>query len=154
MAKNVKITPASGKIEFAQDSSVLCEVIEVDGHLYIKAPMVVLGDGATGVVQLGDATIPVSLEMLGGGALTSKGNIMDIGEPGDTINLNVPGVTYILPDSMPTNTTTTGEPDKIVKTNNDGSITTSAKGIVITGSAGNKARIEYDDSSSSIRFRF
>lgn len=102
MAKDVLITPANGIVEFSNNSVNQASIYELNGDLYItsNSGAVVFGDGTPSNVVLGNSTIQVDLTFAGGGALTSNGNALDVGQTGDTVNLNVSGVTYNLPNTV------------------------------------------------------
>ena len=102
MAQDVIITPASGKIEFNNSAGSLSVTIqESSGDLSIlPTGDLIIGDGTPGNVEFGGSGVPVTVSLLGGGEISSGGNSLDIGITGDTINLNVSGVTYNFPGTI------------------------------------------------------
>lgn len=101
MAKDVRITPADGKIEFKDTNVLKGTIYESGGNVHINpVGTVVLGDGTPANIQVGAAATQVSFSFLGGGELTAEGNTLFIGTSGDTINLNRAGVTYNLPTNI------------------------------------------------------
>ena len=98
MAKDIIITPASGTIEFKDGATRLGRIYESNGNVFFETTNdLVIGDGSPADVEFGALNVPVSLTLLGGGSFTGGGNTIDIGAAGDTINLNVSGVTYNMP---------------------------------------------------------
>jgi len=103
MAKDILITPGSGDITFSDTSVQTARIYESNTDLYLTATgNIVFGDGIPGNVELGNASTAVSIDFLGGGDITSSGNTLAFGIAGDTINLNVTGVTYNFPSNLVT----------------------------------------------------
>ena len=100
MAKDVIITPGSGKIEFLDSTLLKGKIYELDGDLYIDGDTIIFGDGTPANIQLGEVGTAISFTFLGGGDLSSNGQTLNIGSAGDTINLNVSGVNYVLPSTI------------------------------------------------------
>jgi hypothetical protein len=99
MPKDVIITPASGLVEFKDETVLKGSVYESSGDIYVNSVSgtIVLGDGTPADVQVGAVGQVVNLSFLGGGTISSNANSLNIGASGDTVNLNVSGVTYNWP---------------------------------------------------------
>lgn len=107
MAYDVLITPASGKIEFKEDGVVKAVLEYVSPYLKIRgtdqSSTIVFGDTLTTgtyVIEFGNTAVPSVIRLLSGGAITANANSIDIGQYGDTVNLNVQGVTYNFPSDV------------------------------------------------------
>ena len=98
MAKDVRIIPASGEINFNENGLEKATVYQLGNDIHI-APIgtIYLGDGTAANLQLGDEATSVDIQFLGGGTITSTGGTLSIGSIGDVVNLNEAGVTYNLP---------------------------------------------------------
>lgn len=98
MAKDVRIIPASGEINFNENGVEKATVYQLGNDIHI-APIgtIYLGDGTAANLQLGDEATSVDIQFLGGGTITSTGGTLSVGSTGDVVNLNVSGVTYNLP---------------------------------------------------------
>ena len=98
MAKDVRIIPASGEINFNENGLEKATVYQLGNDIHI-APIgtIYLGDGTAANLQLGDEATSVDIQFLGGGTITSTGGTLSIGSIGDVVNLNAAGVTYNLP---------------------------------------------------------
>jgi hypothetical protein len=98
MAKDVRIIPASGEINFNENGLEKATVYQLGNDIHI-APIgtIYLGDGTAANLQLGDESTSVDIQFLGGGTITSTGGTLSIGSIGDVVNLNEAGVTYNLP---------------------------------------------------------
>jgi len=98
MAKDVRIIPASGEINFNENGLEKATVYQLGNDIHI-APVgtIYLGDGTAANLQLGDESTSVDIQFLGGGTITSTGGTLSIGSIGDVVNLNEAGVTYNLP---------------------------------------------------------
>ena len=98
MAKDVRIIPASGEINFNENGLEKATVYQLGNDIHI-APVgtIYLGDGTAANLQLGDEATSVDIQFLGGGTITSTGGTLSIGSIGDVVNLNEAGVTYNLP---------------------------------------------------------
>ena len=98
MAKDVRIIPASGEITFSEGGVQKGRMYQLGNDIYMStAGSVYMGDGTPSNLELGDASTAVDITFLGGGTIKGQGGLLTIGSSGDTINLNVPGVTYNLP---------------------------------------------------------
>lgn len=104
MAKDVLITPASGIVEWKDTGNLQASIYEVNGDLYldVESGTLVLGNGTPTNIEVGNATIAVDFDFLGGGTITSSGNALNLGASGDTVNLNIAGVTYNFPSTVVT----------------------------------------------------
>ena len=50
---------------------------------------IIIGDATTtSTVEFGTVAAPVTLDLLGGGTITSNGNTLNIGSTGDTVRIN------------------------------------------------------------------
>ncbi len=98
MAKDVRIIPANGEINFNETGVEKVSIYQSGNDIHI-APVgaIYLGDGTAANLQLGDVATSVDIQFLGGGTITSNGGTLSIGSTGDVVNLNVTGVTYNLP---------------------------------------------------------
>lgn len=82
-------------LQFYNDQAVLTGTIQISssGDMIIRpesgsSKTMIFGDTTTtGTVEFGTTAAPVTLNVLGGGLLTSNGNTLTIGAPGDTIKL-------------------------------------------------------------------
>lgn len=98
MAKDIIITPASGEITFLENGVQVGRFHQSGSDIYLSTTgSLYMGDGSPSNLQLGDVTTSVDIEFLGGGTITSNAGTLSLGIAGDTINLNVSGVTYQLP---------------------------------------------------------
>lgn len=104
MAKDVVIVPANGSISFSNNSVLEATIYNNNGDLYLSpnSGNVILGDGSPGNIEVGNTTTSVDFTFLGGGTITGGGNALDIGAAGDTINMNLSGVTYNFPNTVVT----------------------------------------------------
>jgi len=98
MAKDVRIIPASGEINFNENGLEKATVYQLGNDIHI-APIgtIYLGDGTAANLQLGDEATSVDIQFLGGGTITSTGGTLSIGSIGDVVNINAAEVTYNLP---------------------------------------------------------
>jgi hypothetical protein len=98
MSKDVRITPASSLIEFSDTGIPQVEIFENAGDLHIEpvTGTVVIGDPVTNPsnVEIGTTGIANTTTFMGGTEMSANGNTIIVGAPGDTIDLNVPGVIY------------------------------------------------------------
>jgi len=62
-------------------------------------PVVTMSSGVSNV-SFGSSKMAVDISLEGGGAITSKGKTLYIGKKGDTVNLDVPGVLYLMPSTF------------------------------------------------------
>ena len=104
MAKDVLITPASAEIKWSDTGTTKATITEVNGDIVIDpvSGNLVIGDGSPANIEVGNSSVSVSFTFLGGGQLSSDSNQLSIGISGDTVNLNVTGVTYNWPSSLVT----------------------------------------------------
>ena len=119
MANNVYIRPGenrlyissagtlssnASRLEFRalDETTVKATIYELSNNLYLSAPngTVYLGDGTPTNVELGASGTAVDLDFLGGGTISSNGTTLNFGISGDTMNLNVSGVTYLWPSTL------------------------------------------------------
>lgn len=105
MAKDVVIVPANGSVSFSNNGTLEAIVYNNNGDLHLSptAGNVVIGDGTPSNIEVGNSSTSVDFTFLGGGAITGGGNPIDMGTTGDTVNMNITGVTY----NFPTNVITT-----------------------------------------------
>jgi hypothetical protein len=90
-------------LEFFNTSADLAASITTTAtnlRLFSANGIIELGDGAPSDVQLGAVGTSVSLRFMGGGTLSSNAQSLNIGSSGDTVNLNVAGVTYNYPSTL------------------------------------------------------
>ena len=94
MAKDVRIIPASGEINFNENGLEKATVYQLGNDIHI-APIgtIYLGDGTAANLQLGDEATSVDIQFLGGGTITSTGGTLSIGSIGDVVNINAAAVT-------------------------------------------------------------
>jgi hypothetical protein len=103
MTKKILITPGIADITFSDTSVQTARIYESNTDLYLNATgNIVFGDGTPANVELGNSATAVSIDFLGGGDITSSGNSLALGIAGDTVNLNVTGVTYNFPSNLVT----------------------------------------------------
>lgn len=62
-------------------------------------PVVTMSSGVSNI-SFGSSKMAIDLNLEGGGAITAKGKTLYIGKKGDTVNLDVPGVSYIMPTTF------------------------------------------------------
>lgn len=91
----------ASRLEFraADETTIKSTIYELNSNLYLSVPSgtIYLGDGTPTNLELGASGTSVDINLLGGGTITSSGNALDLGYSGDTINLNISGVTYNWP---------------------------------------------------------
>lgn len=101
MAKDVRIVPSTGIIEFKNEGISVGSITESGGNIYISTSgYVSFGDGTPANLEIGATNQSVDFTFLGGGSITAGGNTINIGVSGDTVNLAVPGVTYQYPTNL------------------------------------------------------
>lgn len=62
-------------------------------------PVVTMSSGVSNI-SFGSSKMAIDINLEGGGAITSKGKTLYIGKKGDTVNLDVPGVSYLMPSTF------------------------------------------------------
>lgn len=98
MAQDVIITPGLGEVKFLENSVEKGKLYQLGNDMHLNASgYIYIGDGTPANLLLGDVSTSVDLSFLGGGAITSNGSTLSIGLTGDTVDMNVSGVTYLLP---------------------------------------------------------
>ncbi len=101
MAKDVLITPASSLVEFQDTGVTVASIYESNTDLHITANgVIVIGDGSPSNIELGDSVTAVTMTFLGGGGIAGGSGTLNIGASGDTVNLNMAGVAYNLPNNV------------------------------------------------------
>jgi hypothetical protein len=102
MANDVIITPATGLVEFKDNTVLKGSIYESAGDIVINpvTGSVVLGDGTPANILAGGVGVPVNITLQGGGNLSSNTNTLGIGVNGDTVNFTVAGVTYNWPTTL------------------------------------------------------
>ena len=102
MANDVIITPATGLVEFKDNTVLKGSIYESAGDIVINpvTGSVVLGDGTPANILAGGVGVPVNITLQGGGNLSSNTNTLGIGVNGDTVNFTVTGVTYNWPTTL------------------------------------------------------
>lgn len=112
MSKDVRITPASSLVEFIDSGTPEVIMYENAGDLHIESATgtIVFGDPTTSPsnVEIGTTGIANTTTFLGGTEMSANGNTLIVGAPGDTIDLNVPGVTYNFGSALPSGGGVTG----------------------------------------------
>lgn len=118
-----------GALEFYNTSADLAGSITTTAtnnslRLYATSGIIELGDGTPSDVQIGAVGTSVSLKFMGGGSLSANNQSLSLGISGDTINLNVSGVTYNFPSTLARLTDFAAPPAIGNTTPNSGNFTT------------------------------
>ena len=127
-----------GALEFFNSSAVLAASITTTStinslRLVSANGIIELGDGTPSDVQLGAVGTAVSMKFMGGGTIGANGQSIAFGASGDTVNLNVAGVTYNFPSTIARLTDFASPPAIGNTTPNSGNFTTLvANSVAIT----------------------
>jgi hypothetical protein len=118
-----------GALEFFNTTADLAAAITTTAtnsalRLYSASGIIELGDGTPSDIQLGAVGTSVTMKFMGGGAIGANGQSLNFGQSGDTVNLNVSGVTYNFPSTLARLTDFAAPPAIGNTTPNSGNFTT------------------------------